>query len=147
MEKGISPLIAAVILIAMVVAVAGIVGVFFTQFARTTVSGVESGAAAQVSCSGVYIDVVSYNATDGRAIFRNPSGNPNVKINITSASNGTNVNNTLNVGLSGGQLSETIYTGLISTDRIDFFGFCEVEAGAGRASISGSCSRGQSCWR
>lgn len=49
--KGISPLIAAVILIAFVIAVAGIASTFFTGFTKEQASGVKSKATTIVDCS------------------------------------------------------------------------------------------------
>src|SRR3972149_3341144 len=50
--KGISPLIAAVLLIAFTVAVAGIVSVFFSNLTTTTTSAVNASTQVQVKCAG-----------------------------------------------------------------------------------------------
>ncbi|UCG95408.1 MAG: hypothetical protein JSV92_05240 [archaeon] len=66
-KKGISPLIAAVILIAFVIAVAGIASTFFTGFTREQAAGVESKATTIVDCSVAIMkldsDTVSINST------------------------------------------------------------------------------------
>ncbi len=64
-NKGISPLIAAVILIAFVIAVAGIASTFFTGFTKEQKAGVESKAGTIVDCSVATLelddDAVSIN--------------------------------------------------------------------------------------
>jgi len=67
-KKGISPLIATVILIAFVIAVAGIVSTFFTGFTKEQKAGVESKAETIIDCSVATLeldnDAVSVNTTD-----------------------------------------------------------------------------------
>lgn len=68
LKKGISPLIAAVILIAFVIAVAGIASTFFTGFTKEQKAGVESKAATIIDCSVATLDLdqdtVNINNTD-----------------------------------------------------------------------------------
>lgn len=56
-KKGISPLIAAVILIAFVIAVAGIASTFFTGFTKEQKAGVESKAETIIDCSVANLDL------------------------------------------------------------------------------------------
>ncbi len=56
-NKGISPLIATVILIAFVIAVAGILSTFFTGFTKQQTSGVESKATTIIDCSVATMDL------------------------------------------------------------------------------------------
>ncbi len=66
-KKGISPLIAAVILIAFVIAVAGIASTFFTGFTKEQAAGVESKAKTIIDCSVATLelddDTVNINTT------------------------------------------------------------------------------------
>lgn len=141
--KAVSPLIAAVLLIAFTVAVAAIIGVFLTGLTRTTVGGVERGTAGQAECAGVYIDVLTYNSSSGKAVFRNPSSNN--KIYVISAVNEAGAsNNTLNLAISPGQIS-TLATNVTASSKITFGGFCETAARQ-NISIIGECSKGQPCW-
>jgi len=68
-DKGISPLIAAVILIAFVIAVAGIASTFFTGFTKEQQAGVESKAGSIVDCSVATLeldsDTISIDAANG----------------------------------------------------------------------------------
>ncbi len=72
-EKGISPLIAAVVLIAFVIAVAGIASTFFTGFTKEQKSGVESKAEDIIECSVATLeldkDIVVINKTRGDFVF------------------------------------------------------------------------------
>jgi len=56
-KKGISPLIAAVILIAFVIAVAGIASTFFTGFTKEQKAGVESKGTTVVNCADAILDL------------------------------------------------------------------------------------------
>ena len=140
MTKGISPLIAAVLLIAFTIAVAAIVGSFFTAFTKTTTGGVETQTRGATECAGVYIDVVTYNSTNGNAVFRNPS---NSNIYVTAAVNDTgNTNNNLNLKIPPGSVANA--TTLTANSKVSFTGFCE--STGGNVSITGECRKGQSCW-
>ena len=57
-RKGISPLIAAVLLIAFTLAVAAIVSGFFTSIAKTGTTQISTGFALQVNCTKAAIEVV-----------------------------------------------------------------------------------------
>jgi flagellin-like protein len=57
MKKGISPLIATVLLIAFTVAVAGIISVWLTGFAATTTKTVGSQANLEIICTGAQISL------------------------------------------------------------------------------------------
>ena len=57
--KGISPLLAGVLMIAFTLAVAAIIGSWLTSISRTGTSQVESGFATTVNCSKGGLDIVS----------------------------------------------------------------------------------------
>ncbi|MEM5811542.1 MAG: type IV pilin N-terminal domain-containing protein [Candidatus Aenigmatarchaeota archaeon] len=153
--KAVSPLIAAVLLIAFTVAVAAIIGTFLTGLTRTTVGGVERGTAGQAECAGVYIDVLQYNSNAGTAAFRNPSGSN--RIYVTSAVNesGISTRNFTTIVLEPGRVKTAIlnvstnethvFDSLKSAKKVTFLGFCETTAGQ-NISITGECSKGQPCW-
>ena len=67
-KKGISPLIAAVILIAFVVAVAGIASTFFTGFTKEQKAAAENKGTTVIDCSDAVLnldkDAVSVNTTE-----------------------------------------------------------------------------------
>lgn len=74
-NKGISPLIATVILIAFVIAVAGILSTFFTGFTKEQKAGVESKATTIIDCSVATMDLdnvaVSVNPTNFSLVVSN----------------------------------------------------------------------------
>lgn len=67
-NKGISPLIATVILIAFVIAVAGITSTFFTGFTKEQQAGVQSKATTIVDCSVAMMEL------DDTTVSVNPTG-------------------------------------------------------------------------
>jgi flagellin-like protein len=81
-EKGISPLIAAVILIAFVIAVAGIASTFFTGFTKEQKAGVESKAGTIVDCSVATLDL------DQDTVDINNTDISNVKFNFVLSNTG-----------------------------------------------------------
>ena len=67
MKKGISPLLTSVLLIALVIAVAGIYTGWFTNFIRdiTSTIGEHSGRKVECSYGGIALDNLEYNSTSG----------------------------------------------------------------------------------
>lgn len=155
--KGISPLIAAVLLIAFTVAVGGIVSVFFTSFTKQTTGSVSSQGGQLVSCAGVSptVDSVLYPVSGTgyvNATFTNPGS-----LNITNVTvyvampNGSTF--TMQYGLLGGSMylnplssnqTQTLVTpsGGVSPSEVRVTGFCN-----GVQAVAGSCLAGQSCMK
>lgn len=67
MKKGISPLLTSVLLIALVIAVAGIYTGWFTNFIRDITSTIGEHSEKKVECSygGIALDDLEYNSTSG----------------------------------------------------------------------------------
>ncbi|MCX6821687.1 MAG: hypothetical protein NTW30_02805 [Candidatus Aenigmarchaeota archaeon] len=65
--KGVSPLIASVLLIAFAIAVAGLYSGWITSFTKTTTEQVQEQSEKKVTCSygGIALDDVKYNKTTG----------------------------------------------------------------------------------
>ena len=61
--KGISPLMATVLIVAFTLAVAAIIGGWLTSISRTETSTIESGMATQIECTKAQIDIVSVGDT------------------------------------------------------------------------------------
>jgi flagellin-like protein len=72
-KKGISPIIASVLLIAFTVAVAGLVGTWATQFTSSTTSDVEQTAKIQLTCvnGGVALSYLTYSSGYLRGLIEN----------------------------------------------------------------------------
>jgi flagellin-like protein len=150
--KGISPLIAAVLLIAFTVAIGGIVSIFFTSFTKQTTSGVSSQGQALISCTGSAptVDLVRYNSTLGNMVnitYTNPGAITlqNIVIYTTLSNSTTNTtvpssptlppaaSNSIALNLSGGGApTEVRVVGVCSTST-------------GNQTVSGSCLTGQGC--
>ncbi|MFB6075697.1 MAG: archaellin/type IV pilin N-terminal domain-containing protein [Candidatus Aenigmatarchaeota archaeon] len=64
-KKGISPLISVVLLVALVIATAGIVSQFYLRFSRERTKEVADRGSQTITCSyaGLYINNAEYNAT------------------------------------------------------------------------------------
>ena len=89
-KKGISPLIAAVLLIAFTVAIATLIAGWFSTFTRSTTSAVTNKTNLAVDCSSesisikeVYVKTNSTNPATVRALVENNGFTDN--LNITSA--------------------------------------------------------------
>lgn len=149
--KGISPLIATVLLIAFTVAIGGIVSIFFTSFTKQTTGGVSSQGQNLVVCanSNPTIDKVYYALNSGNTInatFSNP-GSYNVT-NITiyaSMPNGSTFSygNALMYLNPLATNSALIVNGSITGQQpleVKVSGFCQ-----GNQPVQGSCTSGQSC--
>ena len=57
--KGISPMIALVLLIAFTIAVGGILSLLLTSYTTTATGAVETASTNQTKCFGTYIDIIS----------------------------------------------------------------------------------------
>ncbi|MCD6477490.1 MAG: hypothetical protein J7K87_00620 [Candidatus Aenigmarchaeota archaeon] len=93
-KKGISPLIAAIILIAFVIAVAGIAGTFFTSFTQKQKVTVETKGGALIDCSvtRMEIDPDTISTTDTSVSFVVTNmGEEDISNLRVTVYNGTNV--------------------------------------------------------
>ena len=86
MNKGVSPLIATVLLIAFTIAVAGIISVWLTQFTTTTTTTVSNQGNAQILCGtgGIQLLSVSYcsNYISGQIVNTGNIGLGNITITL-----------------------------------------------------------------
>ena len=100
--KGISPLIAAVLLIAFTVAIATLVMGWFSTFTRTTTTSVTNKTAEAVACSNAQISIEDVYVTAGSAI----TGNARIIIKNTGFAtlgiNGAQIINTTGQNFSTG---------------------------------------------
>ena len=95
-SKGVSPMIAAVLLIAFTIAVGGIMSVWLTGYSTTTQQSVENATTERIKCLGTYVDILS--VSDWAILYTN-RGSETVT-NITAyASDGSSINITA-TGLS-----------------------------------------------
>jgi flagellin-like protein len=148
--KGISPLIAAVLLIAFTVAIGGIVSVFFTSFTKQTTGSVSSQGQQLITCSGSNpsVDRVSYPATGTAAMnvsYSNPSSYNITNITIyTTLSNGTTFTTGGTSYLNPGQANSTVLfnvsTSLGTPSVVKVAGVCQAIQ-----PVIGTCVAGYAC--
>ncbi len=134
--KGISPMIATVLLIAFTVAVGGIVSLFLTGLTTTQTGISEQAGTNTTRCAAVSIDILDVSST--RIIYANPSTQALTNI-IFTTSDGTSVPTgalTLNVGAT----NSTTWTRGTNTS-VRALGLCQ-----GLTVVRGSCASGESCW-
>lgn len=149
--KGISPLIAAVLLIAFTVAVGGIVSVFFTGFTKQTTSGVSSQGQNLVTCAGSNpaVDKVYYPITSSYSNITVTYSNPGT-YNITNVTiyvalpNGTTISLGNQMYLNGLASNSSVLgngtTVGTQPTEVKVAGFCQATQ-----PVSGSCTSGQTC--
>lgn len=135
--KGLSPVIAVVLLIAFTVAVAGLVSIFFTELTTSRNEETSKMSAAQQACSGVRLQVD--RVTDGGVVFSNPSVRTITDITVYDESG-------MNLTFNATDLSPAQVTN-ITWDRggntsIFMRGICE-----GSIVVEGSCEVGRVCWK
>ncbi len=135
-SKGISPMVATVLLIAFTVAVGGIVSVWMTGFTTSTTGSVESASTNQTKCAGVYIDIISVN--DASFMIRNPSAQPINGITCYSGNGTLITSDPINLA-TGGSINSTIW---------DRDGYTSIICGGTclNIGVSGECKSGQTCW-
>ena len=103
MKKGISPLIAGVLLIAFTLAVAAIISGWLTSLTKTTTEKTEKGVSTQVECSKAVIEIEKVTSSD--VIIHN-SGSVSLTGNFTVECN-TTVSTTSRIVLEKGSYNKT----------------------------------------
>lgn len=145
--KGISALVATVLLLAFTIAVAGIVSIFFTSFAKTNSAAVNSQGQGLITCidSTPTVSLVKYSLS-GVGIMNvtySNSGNDNL-LSITIYTRMSNGNTYVNSSgslppLSANSTQLFNINGLGTPLEVRVVGLCS------SSPVSGSCLTGQSC--
>ena len=140
-SKGISEMIAVVLLIAFTVAVGGIVSIWLTGFMSITQESVEASSTNQTKCAGTYIDVIS--VTSSGVIITN-RGSQDISTIQCYTSDGTAIPQDEPSpgfgGLSSGVSNSTTW-GRGGNTSILCAGKC-ISIG-----VTGECKSGQGCWK
>jgi flagellin-like protein len=148
--KGISPMIATVLLIAFTVAIGGLISVWITGMTNTQTAQVTNQSASQVKCTpSLIIDRVDSNTAGSGLLnvtYSNPSQQTITNINVSLVT-ATGVNNSAAgpaaiPNLASGGANFTIL-GPASTlpTMIKVSGLCS------GLPVSASCKPADSCWR
>jgi len=149
--KGISPMIATVLIIAFTIAVGGIISVFMTNLTKTQTGEAEKSAAGTAECAGAYIDILNVStgvAGSNNLLVLNPSKNG---IYVTAAYDDLgNANSSTNMQarLIPGEIKALTVVGIpgANAKKLTLIGFCENTANTTNVSISGTCPKGGVCW-
>lgn len=147
--KGISPIIAIVLIIAITVAVAGLVGIWITSFTGTTTGEAERRTTGITECAGIYIKIESMNSSTAPAaiVVSNPATKN--KIYITNALDDQATTETLTaVTLNAGALGTVTTSSVPSSGakKVILKGLCETEDQSTNVTIEGVCKVGSACW-
>jgi flagellin-like protein len=136
MMKGLSPVVATVLLIAFAVAIAGLVAIWLTGFATSTTEFTSEQGDKLTACAGsrLKIDTV----TTSSIIYSNPSVKTINNITVYDQSGRNLTYNASN--LSPGQVSNVTWVRGANTS-IFMRGICE-----GTIVVEGECKDGQICW-
>lgn len=146
--KGISPMIATVLLLAFTVAVGAILSVWFTSLTTTQTSNLENRTSGVIKCSGaLVIDEVKVPTTTGTVLnvtYLNYGqySVSSINIEIVNASSVTSEagdTSTLSPGAMG--IHAFNFTAGLPISRIRVRGICEGEP------ISDDCEPGDACWK
>jgi flagellin-like protein len=134
--KGISPMIAVVLLIAFTVAVGGIVSLWLTSFTSTTQQSVGSASTNQTKCASTYIDIISVTA-DG--VIITARGSQNISNPVCYWGNGTLIDY-FGSSLSPGSSNSSSKARGDQTSVV-CSGSCL------NIGVTGECNSEQSCWK
>ncbi len=152
--KGISPLIATILLIAFTVAVGGIVSIWISGYSKTQTTQVTQTSNDQVTCNSV-ISISTYNPTFNNAAigFRISYDygtlnltNPTVSLTCGTNTTNTSVGTTIVPGqLIAGNISNTACTSLTSISFVRVVANCTGPSTGINYTRTGDCSSGQTC--
>ena len=137
-KKGISPMIAVVLLVAFTVAVGGILSLWLTNYATTTTESVQTATENHTACVGTYPKIISVTGTT--VILTNP-GTENMDNIFCYSSSGKSIFDINNISnpLTPGSTSSVSWTRDTNTSVI-CTGTCR------NIGITGECKSTQSCW-
>jgi len=141
MGKGISPLIAGVLLIAFTLAVAAIISGWLTSLTKTTTEKTEKGVSTQVECSKAVIEI--------DRVWENPTGNTSVlvhnkgTVDLTGGFSlvcGDNIKENTSVNVTAGSIESVIF-------NVDCSGTSSVTISSKSCpSVSDKCESDEDCW-
>jgi flagellin-like protein len=149
--KGLSPFIAAVMLIAFTVAVGGIISIFLTGFFKSSTASVGSGGQALISCAGANptVDLVKYTSagtgTYVNVTFSNPGSLTIQSVSVQYIlSNGTVFTfPSGSLAASASNATSNLVGPTAAPSEVRVIGTCV--STSGNQTVSGSCLSTGSC--
>ncbi len=157
--KAISPMIATVLLVAIVIGIAGLVSIFATGL-TTSSTGITSNQSTSFSrCAGAWINV--YKITNSTIFYSNPTNQPLTGL-VATYGDGKSSVTTLDQNLAVGESNFTQITnetgsttssatasvtgiapgGTAGNTSVIVRGLCQT-----LVSVEGRCKQGQDCWQ
>jgi len=135
--KGISPMIAVILLIAFTIGVGGLVSIFATGLTTTTTGLTSNQSEALSRCGGAWINV--YSVDSDQVFYANPNSQTISGISITF-SNGTTFTGG-DPSLTVGESNATNIGAIGSNTFVIVRGLCQAIITA-----EGKCTSNQDCW-
>lgn len=136
--KGLSPVVATIILIAFAVAIGGLVSLWLSNFTTSTTEFTSEQGDKLTACAAVRIKFD--RVTDFTVIYSNPSTKPITNVTIYDSS-GRNITVIGNITLQSGQVGNFTWA-RGANESIFMRGVCE-----DNIVVEGQCERGQVCWK
>jgi flagellin-like protein len=143
--KGISPMIATILLVAFVVAVGGIISVWMTGLTRTTTAGSEARSSAVTKCAGANLQIISAKPSNNSTTITHYGSDVNIYPLVVTFSDGTvNTTFTPKTAVSGGSTStlNAIYPSGVTSVKVS----AACEYGTVNVSVEATCTKGEDCW-
>lgn len=137
--KGISPMVATILLIAFTVGIGGIISVWMSGFTTSTTGTVEKAATNQTKCAGAWIKLDSVKS--GTIMYSNPSTQnvSSIKLYYTDGTNVVTVTPTTTALAPGDAAS---YSATLGTNTsVSVKGLCLASV-----PIEGQCDNSEPCW-
>ena len=138
--KGISAMIATVLVVAFTVAVGAILATWFTSITRTTTAGTETQSQAIIKCANSGFDIIS--VTSSSVTVTMSSSDVKIYTKFIRASDGTVITATDTL-TSAGEAKSLSWTRGTNTS-VTVSALCEY--GTFNTTIEASCQVGESCW-
>jgi hypothetical protein len=137
--KGISAMIATVLLIAFTIGVGGILSVWFTSLTTTQTGLAGAIAENRTKCAGVYIDIYSVSAT--KVFYKNTGTQTISSIRVYAGDGGEIATVNLTASLASGAAGSAFWTKDTNTS-VKATGLCLASI-----PVEGECKSGQACWQ
>ena len=135
--KGLSPLIASIILIAFAVAIGGLISIWLTGFATKTTEYTSEQGDKSLQCSGARLQVD--RVTDTEIVYSNPTAKTITGVTVYDE---VGRNLTFNAtDLLPGQVTNATWSRAGNTSVL-LRGTCQ-----GSVIVEGSCEAGRVCWK
>jgi flagellin-like protein len=144
--KGISPMLATILLVAFTVAVGGMISLWMSGFFSSTQAGTEARTTALTKCSNARFSIMSARGTSSNAtVITHYSNDLNVYPQVVRFSDGTiNTTFTPKTAIAGGSIATLNAQYPTGVTFVTVSGSCEY--GTVNVSVEASCRKGEDCW-